>query len=294
MCVSYLVREWSAYHKVWISGAGAAHCSSAAKLPTHKTFTLQTHLLSGPGTRLLPLTRIFATRVTGSRAERMQVRCNIVRTRHSANIILPSCRLPVPGVGGYCRTLQSHLTITTTLQNAAFSQYLMVHCTCILSALCGHVDNTTDSFITLYKCIKQNSQIVGCIRISFHFKNVELVSNTFIFHDLIPIDKSQVPGVCSGWVEAEWRISRLPNKMVISHFWEVTRGAEEEYQYQETPPPSPRCLTGDCASVCSRGGQLACVSSGECWPGALPWPAVPRSNECNVYLRDGIIFKKPD
>ena len=60
--------------------------------------------------------------------------------------------------------------------------------------------------------------------------------------------------------------------------------------------PSPRCLTGDCASVsvCSRGGQLACVSSGECWPGALPWPAVPRSNECNVYLRDGIIFKKPD
>ena len=235
MCVSYLVREWSAYHKVWISGAGAAHCSSAAKLPTHKTFTLQTHLLSGPGTRLLPLTRIFATRVTGSRAERMQVRCNIVRTRHSANIILPSCRFLLQGVGGYCRTVQSHLTIiTTTLQNAAFSQYLMVHCTCILSALCGHVDNTTDSFITLYKCIKQNSQIVGCIRISFHFKNVELVSNTFIFHDLIPIDKSQVPGVCSGWVEAEWRISRLPNKMVISHFWEVTRGEEEEYQYQET------------------------------------------------------------
>ena len=140
----------SAYHKVWISGAGAAHCSSAAKLPTHKTFTLQTHLLSGPGTRLLPLTRIFATRVTGSRAERMQVRCNIVRTRHSANIILPSCRFLLQGVGGYCRTVQSHLTIiTTTLQNAAFSQYLMVHCICILSALCGHVDNTTDSFITL-------------------------------------------------------------------------------------------------------------------------------------------------
>ena len=44
--------------------------------------------------------------------------------------------------------------------------------------------------------------------------------------------------MCSGWVEAgrlaEWRISRLPNKMVISHFWEVTRGEEEEYQYQET------------------------------------------------------------
>ena len=45
--------------------------------------------------------------------------------------------------------------------------------------------------------------------------------------------------MCSGWVEAEWRISRLPNKMVISHFWEVTRGAEEEYQYQETPLRHP-------------------------------------------------------
>ena len=153
----YLVFDWSAYHKVWISGAGAAHCSSAAKLPTHKTFTLQTHLLSGPGTRLLPLTRIFATRVTGSGAERMQVRCNIVRTRHSANIILPSCRLPVPGVGGYCRTLQSHLTITTTLQNAAFSQYLMVHCTCILSALCGHVDNIIPQIHSSHQAKQSNS-----------------------------------------------------------------------------------------------------------------------------------------
>ena len=98
-CVSYLVCEWSAYYKVWISGAGAALCS-AAKLPTHKTFTLQIHLLSGPG--CCPdqnyYLHFFTAEVTGSRAERMQVQCNIVRTLHSANIT--SSSLQVAGARG--------------------------------------------------------------------------------------------------------------------------------------------------------------------------------------------------
>ena len=43
----------------------------------------------------------FTAEVTGSRAERMQVQCNIVRTLHSANITSSSLQVAVvPGVSG--------------------------------------------------------------------------------------------------------------------------------------------------------------------------------------------------
>ena len=122
-CVSYLVCEWSAYYKVWISGAGLL----SALLPNCQPIKhLHFKYISCLGQAAAPdqnyHLHFFTAEVTGSRAERMQVQCNIVRTLHSANITSSSCRLLVPGVG--VDTVQSHVAITTTtLQNAAFSQY---------------------------------------------------------------------------------------------------------------------------------------------------------------------------
>ena len=89
----------------------------------------------------------FTAEVTGSRAERMQVQCNIVRTLHSANIT-SSFLLQVAGARGGC----GYCTVTcrhhhNNSAECSLLTILMVHCACILSALCGHVD-TTDSLIT--------------------------------------------------------------------------------------------------------------------------------------------------
>ena len=192
-------------------------CSSFAKLRTHKTFTLQIQTW----TRLLYLTRIvnYISLLHRSKdPEWRECKCNVILWELCILQIShhPSCRFLVQWVDVdtiELYSVQSHLTIiTTTLQNAAFSQYLMVpepafSLLCV-GMWCGYCSTIA---CILYLCI--SSKIIKyCCRIF----TSGLFTGLQHFHLSYPHFNWQVTShkspvcVVGGWRRGDWRSGGYP------------------------------------------------------------------------------------